>query len=155
MTVRVLRSRTGWRPQDVQLAYPQEKPDLSAFRKFDPDVSRTVSWYAFFQLLAVIALLNIAQALDLSYAAGVIVWAVLLTTMVTTAIWLNANANPNALRWDGARWVALLVLATAWVTEGSVNWLSTSALLYLIVNGLFLILLGMSGKGSRRSVEMV
>mgnify|MGYP001823294176 CR=1 FL=1 len=86
-----------------------------------------------------------------------IVWAVLLTTMVTTAIWLNANTNtnPNALRWDGARWVALLVLATAWVTEGSVNWLSTSALLYLIVNGLFLILLGMSGKGSRRSVEMV
>ncbi len=152
--LRVWVSRTGWRPQDVQLAYPHAKPDLSVFSKFDPDVSRKVAWYAFFQLLAVIALLNIAQTLDLSYAVGVTVWAVLLTTMVTTAIWLNGDAYANALRWDSARWIALLVLVIAWVTASPINWLSISTSLYLVVNGLFLLLLGLSGKVSRGSVEM-
>ena len=78
----------------------------------------------------------------------------LLITMITTAIWLNGNASGSAMRWDSARWMVLFVLVTVWVAESSFSWLTVWASLYLAVNGLFLLLLGMSGKGSRSSVEL-
>ena len=36
---RVLWSRTGWRPEDVEILYPAQKSNLDQFEKYNPDLS--------------------------------------------------------------------------------------------------------------------
>ncbi|MGB1142521.1 MAG: sterol desaturase family protein, partial [Halioglobus sp.] len=55
--LKVWVSRTGWRPADVAAASPRQKNDLEHFERYDPRVPGLVSWYAFFQLVAVVVLL--------------------------------------------------------------------------------------------------
>ncbi|MEH6636027.1 MAG: sterol desaturase family protein, partial [Halioglobus sp.] len=59
--LKVWVARTGWRPEDVRQQYPREKNDLAHFQRYDPQVPRRVSWYGFYQLLAVVVLLNFMQ----------------------------------------------------------------------------------------------
>ncbi|MFZ5958799.1 sterol desaturase family protein [Pseudomonas knackmussii] len=47
--LRIWFMRTGWRPADVAARYPQEKPDLARFRKFDVALPRSWQWYAALQ----------------------------------------------------------------------------------------------------------
>lgn len=42
---------TGWRPADVAARYPQEKPDLSRFRKFEVPLGRGAQVYALLQFI--------------------------------------------------------------------------------------------------------
>ncbi len=42
---------TGWRPADVAARYPQEKPDLSRFRKFEVTLGRGAQLYALLQFV--------------------------------------------------------------------------------------------------------
>lgn len=49
--LRIWFMRTGWRPADVAARYPQEKPDLARFRKFDVALPRSWQWYAGLQFV--------------------------------------------------------------------------------------------------------
>ncbi|WP_271409732.1 sterol desaturase family protein [Pseudomonas sp. Q1-7] len=44
--LRIWFMRTGWRPADVAARYPQAKPDLSRFVKFEVPLGRAQTWYA-------------------------------------------------------------------------------------------------------------
>jgi alkylglycerol monooxygenase len=108
-------SRTGWRPADVTTRYPREKTDLAHFERYDPPVSRLVSVYTFYQLLSVVALLNFMQATELTYWQGVAMWALLLCTTLTTALWLEGNPASRLFRWEALRLGAIgLLLVAAW-----------------------------------------
>jgi sterol desaturase/sphingolipid hydroxylase (fatty acid hydroxylase superfamily) len=139
--LRVWVARTGWRPADVAARYPREKPDLSRFRKFDPVVPRVVSVYAFFQLVAVVLLLNFMEVSVLTYWSGVALWAMLLATTVITALWLEGRDARELLKWDALRLACFgVILVAAW--QGNVGTASlVTATLYGAVNLLFLSLL--------------
>ncbi|MCP6330270.1 hypothetical protein NL460_29460, partial [Klebsiella pneumoniae] len=50
--LRIWFMRTGWRPADVAARYPQEKPDLARFVKFEVPLPRAQKWYAGLQFAA-------------------------------------------------------------------------------------------------------
>ncbi len=115
--LRVWVARTGWRPADVAAAYPREKTDLSHFHKYDPKVPRVVAVYAFFQLVAVVLLLNFMQGNVTGYWSGVSLWALLLGTTVTTALWLEGKRAADLMKWEVLRLSCVcLVLAQAWLS---------------------------------------
>src|SRR3990167_1330107 len=79
--LRIWFMRTGWRPADVAAKYPQSKPDLSQFVKFEVPLGRAQQLYAVAQfslyvlagtgLLALAAELSAAALLlDLAWMAG-------------------------------------------------------------------------------------
>jgi sterol desaturase/sphingolipid hydroxylase (fatty acid hydroxylase superfamily) len=49
--------RTGWRPADVEDAYPKRSSDLQRFEKFDPPVATTISRYAIAQFAVAIVVI--------------------------------------------------------------------------------------------------
>ncbi len=113
--LKVWGSRTGWRPEDVALASPRQKNDLSSFRKYDPEVSSTVGVYCFCQLLAIVALLNYLQIQEYSYAVGAAGWSLMLATAVTTALWLEQSPVTTLYKWELLRLAVLFaLLALGW-----------------------------------------
>jgi len=108
--VKVWFARTGWRPEDVSVLYPRPKVNLDRFQRYDPQVPRLVSLYAFYQLLALSAVLAYLQFNELSYWEGVAGWAILLATAATTAMWLEARSVARLMKWDLLRLGAILLL---------------------------------------------
>jgi sterol desaturase/sphingolipid hydroxylase (fatty acid hydroxylase superfamily) len=113
--LRVWVSRTGWRPADVAASDPREKSDPAHFVKYDPRVPGRVSLYALFQLVAAVLLLNFMEGATLAYGEGVALWALLVATTVTTALWLEGRGPGEMAKWELLRLggVALLLLL-AW-----------------------------------------
>jgi sterol desaturase/sphingolipid hydroxylase (fatty acid hydroxylase superfamily) len=144
--LRVWWGRTGWRPADVARLYPRDKTDLGHFRKYDPAVPVVVSVYAFAQLLSVIGLLSFMQHAQLGYWTGVMLWALLLATTVTTALWLEASTPANATRWEVLRLAALLALLLLGWSNGFPGLVLAAGVLYLVLNLAALPLLSESPK---------
>jgi alkylglycerol monooxygenase len=144
--LRVWVARTGWRPADVAARYPREKTDLAHFERYDPQVSRLTSLYGFFQLVAVLVLLDFMESAQLAYGAGFALWALLLGTTVTTALWLEGRPATSLFKWELLRLggVGLLVF---YAVQGGFSGNLAAALVYLGLNLLFLPPLSRSGKG--------
>ncbi|MCB1706395.1 MAG: sterol desaturase family protein [Halioglobus sp.] len=135
--LRVWVSRTGWRPDDVAQKFPREKTDLSTFERYDPKVPGLVSAYCFFQLVAVVLLLNFMESAQLSYWQGFAGWTILLATTVVTAMWMEGRPAPSVLRWDVLRLggiAVLLVTASPGLGASVLFW----ALVYSVLCALFL-----------------
>ena len=79
-----------------------------------------VSIYAFFQLLAVVLLLNYLQGVDLSYSQGVGGWAIVLATTVNTALWLNGLPADRLPKWDLLRLLTIAILT--WLSPDAPVW---------------------------------
>lgn len=140
---RVLVGRTGWRPEDVTVQYPLPKHDLARFERFDPKVPRLVSVYAFLQLMAVVALGQLLQMSELTYASGCFLALSMLWCATSTGWWLDAN--PKALLLDASR---LLVLSTGVLLPVMAipSSLRDGVLIYSAVNALLLVVLYFIGK---------
>ena len=137
--LRVWVARTGWRPADVALQNPRAKTDLSDFKRYDPKMSRSVSLYCFFQLVAVVLLLGAMQSAELAYWHGVAGWSMLLATAVTTALWMEGRAASALQYWELLRLGALgLLLLLFWSKGVSLSALSP-ALVYAGLNAAFLL----------------
>ncbi|MEP1469855.1 MAG: sterol desaturase family protein [Halieaceae bacterium] len=139
--LRVWVARTGWRPADVEARFPRPKPDLATFEKYDPQISRRVAWYAFFQLVAVFVLLNVMEQTTLTYLGGVSLWALLLATTVTTAQWLDKWPAARLMRWEWLRLAVFVVLLGAGLQAGFGSVLLLSGAIYCLVNAVALLVL--------------
>jgi len=139
--------RTGWRPADVAAADPREKTDLTQFEKYDPGVSPGVSLYGLFQLLAVVGLLSYMQRADLAYWSGFVLWALLLSTTVTTALWLEGRKSHSLLKWEVLRLATLGILLPAGWGAGVAGLILTLGAIYLGFNIVILALLRDSSRG--------
>ena len=137
--LRVWVGRTGWRPADVAQQYPREKTDLTHFERYDPQVPRLVSFYAFFQLVAVVLLLNFMESNALQYWSGVALWAVLLGTTVLTALWLEGRPPAALLKWELLRLAALSLLLLGAEPMGFGSGSLAAASVYGAMNLLFLL----------------
>jgi alkylglycerol monooxygenase len=131
--------RTGWRPADVAQQYPRGKTDLTHFERYDPQVPRRVSFYAFFQLLAVVLLLNFMESNTLSYWSGVALWAALLGTTVLTALWLEGRPAATLLKWEYLRLAALSLLLLGAGPMDLGSGIVAAAAVYGVINLLFLL----------------
>jgi sterol desaturase/sphingolipid hydroxylase (fatty acid hydroxylase superfamily) len=90
--------RTGWRPADVEAAYPKNRTDLDHFEKFDPQVSPGTRRYAVAQFgVGIAAILWIGDVFANEGAAAVLIPCVFLWSLVLSLGFLNearAYARP-------------------------------------------------------------
>ena len=98
-----------------------------------------MAWYGFFQLLVVIALLSYAQWSTLSYGWGVVVWAALLGTTMTTAFWLEERSPDAVLKWERLRLLCLGVVMLWAAAAGAPVWLLLVWAGYIVANVWFLV----------------
>ncbi|MBU3070736.1 sterol desaturase family protein [Aestuariicella sp. G3-2] len=104
---------TGWRPADVQQAYPSQLSDLDNFHKYNPSAPRVAQWYCLFQLAAAVPLLVffLEHYKALSYSQ-VLLGFVLITLPLITTAWLLEGRREG---WESTRLiVSWVVLALAW-----------------------------------------
>ncbi len=102
--------RTGWRPADVEAAFPKRPVDLDKFRKFDPQVSIVRRRYVLAQFFAVIVTaLFIAEAFATHGVQVVLVPCLLLWANLYTLGLLN-EGRPYAARFEFLR---LLIIVPA------------------------------------------
>lgn len=107
--VRILWSKTGWRPRDVAERYPSKKTDLADFTKYNPCLSATsnMAIIAQYILLSLIYLWSAKQINELSYG---LLWATVITQVCSlTVIGAIMDGKPIARRLEQTR---LIVLAT-------------------------------------------
>ena len=131
---RVLWSRTGWRPEDVEILYPAQKSNLDQFEKYNPDLSLLTNGaiVAQYILLSVFHLWSAGQVAQLSYG---LVWAtVAMQAFTLVVIGAILDGKPFARRLEQSR---LLVLATGLYTSFSLN-LITIDWLYFGIGALLL-----------------
>jgi alkylglycerol monooxygenase len=131
---RVLWSRTGWRPGDVETLYPAQKSDLDQFEKYNPDLSPLTNGaiVAQYILLSVFHLWSAGQVAQLSYG---LVWAtVAIQAYTLVVIGAILDGKPFARRLEQSR---LLVLATGLYSSFSLN-LITIDWLYFGIGALLL-----------------
>ncbi|MEH6589934.1 MAG: sterol desaturase family protein [Halioglobus sp.] len=126
--LRVWVGRTGWRPADVAERWPSSKNDLSTFEKYNPVISRITAVYCFAQLIAVVVLLNYMQQTDLPYWMGAALWAFMLATTVTTALWLQRHDPVALFKWELLRLVGWFCLIDyLWFSNYEVSALMVAA----------------------------
>jgi alkylglycerol monooxygenase len=131
---RVLWSRTGWRPEDVEILYPAQKSNLDQFEKYNPDLSLLTNGaiVAQYILLSVFHLWSAGQVAQLSYG---LVWAtVAIQAYTLVVIGAILDGKPFARRLEQSR---LLVLATGLYSSFSLN-LITIDWLYFGIGALLL-----------------
>ena len=134
--LKVWVARTGWRPADVAEAYPRGKTDLATFEKYDPQVGRGVSLYAFFQLVVVILLLNRMEASELAYLPGLVLWGIMLATTITTALWLDGRSGESVARWDWLRLAGIAMVTVSGAVSGYPAVAVASGATYICLNAL-------------------
>lgn len=90
--LRVLVARTGWQPDDVAKKFPAKEYNPKTYVKFDPIVSKLISFYGFIQLI-VLAIIGpfIIEYGSSNYILGVIYVGMLVFTMVSTSRWLEGR----------------------------------------------------------------
>ncbi|MBT8086828.1 MAG: sterol desaturase family protein [Gammaproteobacteria bacterium] len=102
--------RTGWRPPDVEQRYPKQTADLTAFRKFDPEISPSQRRYVLGQfLVATVLALYIAELYARLGLAAVLIPCILLWIQLAT-LGLLSEGRPAAYRLE---WLRLLIVVPA------------------------------------------
>jgi sterol desaturase/sphingolipid hydroxylase (fatty acid hydroxylase superfamily) len=100
--------RTGWRPADVEAAYPKQVTDLAHFKKYDPALSVGRRRYVIAQFaVAVVVALLISAAYSEHGTRVVLVPALLLWTQLYTLGLLNED-RPYAAKFEFLRLFVVL-----------------------------------------------
>ena len=112
--------RTGWRPADVEAAFPRKRADLSRFTKYDPVVPAAAKRYALAQFgVATAATLAIGALFARSGASAVLLPCVLLWALLWTTGYVN-EGRESAARLERLRLLVVNpLLLAAWVAFGA------------------------------------
>jgi len=126
--LRVLVSRTGWRPSDVAARYPITKRPLADFRRFDPPLSRPAALYAAgqFLVLLVFSLWIEAAGEAMPWAARALLFGYLLLGLVGVGRVMERPARGR--RCEAIRLVLCLLAAALLAAGGASSWLVAAAL---------------------------
>ena len=145
--LRVLGSRTGWRPADVAARFPVVKRPLAQFRRYDPPVTRPTAWYAGLQFVVLMVfalwLERVAPALD--GAARAALFAYLLFGLVAIGVMLEHVARGRSL--ERLRLALTLAAAMILAATGVAAWPVAGAVIAYLLTSIFL-LARTSGRGS-------
>ena len=134
--LRIWFMRTGWRPADVAAKYPQSKPDLRQFVKFDVPLSLAQKLYAGVQfslyVLGGTLLLGMGDKLSPAQMLLGVGW--MAVGLYVLGVWLENRAH--AKRLEVAR--VLLNLPLTWLAV-QLSLLSAGPLLWALVLGYSLV----------------
>lgn len=151
--LRIWFMRTGWRPEDVARKYPQAKPDLSRFAKFEVPLSGGRTLYAALQFVGYVVggsyLLGAGEGMSLG--AVLLGWGWVAFGLFAIGAWLENR--PWALRLELAR--LALNLPVLWLAD-ALGMLPASQLAWLVlgVHGL-VSLLALVALGRRQAALAV
>ncbi len=105
--------RTGWRPADVEAAFPKQKRDLASFRKFDPQLTVAMRRYLAWQFVAAaFFILWTGTVFAASGAMAALLPCVLLWTTLY-ALGLLSESRTFAIRFELLRLLVVLPLGIA------------------------------------------
>lgn len=127
---RIWFMRTGWRPADVAVRYPQNKPDLSRFVKFDVPLTSASKAYAVMQLIGCVVggsyLMAVSHTIGLQALLLGCVWIAL--SLFSLGVWLENRGYAQRVEWFrlAANWPLL------WLADAS-GLLATSAAIWLVL----------------------
>jgi len=119
--------RTGWRPADVAEQFPKKPADLTAFRKYDPPVARSVKRYIIGQfVVGALAVLWIGAVYAEQGARAAMIPCISLWMMLYTVGLLNQGRD-NAKRLELIRLFVVVPVTAAALLEFDVVTLSSDA----------------------------
>ncbi|CAE6950398.1 Fatty acid hydroxylase domain-containing protein [Pseudomonas marincola] len=99
--LRIWFMRTGWRPADVAARFPQSKPDLANFVKFDVPLTTASKAYAVLQLGVALAAGSYLMAVSTSVSLQALLlgcmWIAL--SLFCLGMWLENRAGFRRLEW--------------------------------------------------------
>lgn len=102
--------RTGWRPADMEAAYPKQNSDLNEFRKYDPSISTGRRYYVYAQFAVAIGLsLFITETYATLGGKAVLVPCLMLWMLLYTLGILNDNRK-FAAGFETARLIVVVPL---------------------------------------------
>jgi sterol desaturase/sphingolipid hydroxylase (fatty acid hydroxylase superfamily) len=124
--------RTGWRPADVEAAYPKSRTDLDHFQKFEPPVSLATRRYAVAQFgVAIVAILWIGELYAKAGAVAVLIPCIFIWTLVLSLGFLN-EGRAYARTFEMLRLLVVVpALLVAWYLSGATVSLDGLVLLLL------------------------
>ena len=135
--------RTGWRPGDVEAAYPKQSSDLTRFEKFDPPVAAGISRYAVAQFAVAIAvILWVGNVYANEGSLAVLIPCLGLWLLLTSLGFLNeGRASARTLEFLRLFVVVPVLLLLSHVSGTAVNALAWSlAAVYVLASALWLTL---------------
>ncbi len=141
--------RTGWRPADMEAAYPKRRSEVADFRKFNPDIASGLRWYVLFQFgAAILMTLLIIQVFVGSGLRHVVVPSLVLWVHLYT-LGLLSEGRSNAaslemLRLLAVNWLGLFTLHYTGLSVATAGWIL--AVLYTAVSLLWLVALNIRYK---------
>ncbi|UVE17641.1 sterol desaturase family protein [Pseudomonas sp. LS44] len=141
--LRIWFMRTGWRPADVAARYPQAKPDLANFVKFEVPLGRAAQLYATLQFALYVAggiyLLGWSEPWPL--AGQLLGWGWMAFGLYALGTWLESRPWALPLEWLRLLLnLPLLWLAQlgGWLPEGPEAWSLLGLYSLLSVAGIYL-----------------
>jgi sterol desaturase/sphingolipid hydroxylase (fatty acid hydroxylase superfamily) len=134
--------RTGWRPADMEAAYPKMRSEVADFRKFNPDIASGLRWYVLFQfgaaILITLAIIQVFVGSGLRYVVvpSLVLWGHLYTLGLLSEGRSNA-ASLEILRLTGVNWLGLFTLNYTGLSIATAGWIlaalyTTGSLLWLM-----------------------
>lgn len=92
---------TGWRPADMEARFPIAKTNMAQFKKYNPEVTNGVKYYALFQLAAgmVLGIYFIFHFANLDYTAKWLGWLFVTLPLISTGHLLDGGDK----RWELVR----------------------------------------------------
>ena len=108
--------QTGWRPPDVEASFPRARADLTAFRRFDPEIPLPVRRYVLAQFsVAAMAMLAIGVLFATNGVLAVLTPCFMLWVLLLVLGLLNEGRD-GATRVEAFRLLAINPLAVGVIT---------------------------------------
>ena len=125
-------ARTGWRPSSLENDTFKDDFDPNLFKKYDPQSSQKVKFYAFVQfiVLSFVGLIVLESGI-FEYGELCIIIGMMAFTMFCTASWLDGK---NAYKSESLRLIVLLVLGVYALSNPLTYQLALGLFIYVALN---------------------
>ena len=125
-------ARTGWRPSSLENDTFKDDFDPNLFKKYDPQSSQKIKFYAFVQfiVLSFVGLIVLESGI-FEYSELCIIIGMMAFTMFCTAAWLDGK---NAYKSESLRLIVLLVLGVYALSNPLTYQLALGLFIYVALN---------------------
>ena len=129
-------ARTGWRPSSLPEQPAKDNFDAETFQKYNPEVSRKIKIYSFFQFLALAYVgLVVLESGELSYQQLWVTVAMMAFTMYCTSLWLDGK---EGFAMEMTRLALCVIIGVYSLFDVSLEFIAISLLSYAVINILVL-----------------
>ena len=140
----VLFARTGWKPSSLPEQPAKDNFDVETFQKYNPEVSRKVKIYSFFQFLTLAYVgLMVLESGELNYQQLWITVGMMAFTMYCTSLWLDGK---EGYAMEITRLALCVIIGVYSLFNVSLEFIAISLFSYVVLNVLVLPIIDRSQK---------